>query len=293
MKRIDRSRELLSNLSKTLPLCLLLTGCGSLREHQPVAVEESASASGGRPIFTRHTEAEERVVAYIWQEGSQFVRIEKEESGAGPHSHSVSLTPEQIVGALGRIRIGTSDGKQLFTVTAIETLASPLAKALAKATVDQEVTFAITYRLDGMGYFMSRRVTTGRLFMSDNGLNLIVGLLQTPFEDEMRATGYRIPFIPGSRNRRVQKGWSLATSPPAAYPTSGRHDWIRIDFNTGTKQPPTASTLRSPATSGSNTENDQYHRLEQRLEVLKHLRKKGLISKEAYQLKSRQILDEL
>ncbi|MEJ2691458.1 MAG: hypothetical protein P8166_00075 [Candidatus Thiodiazotropha sp.] len=296
MKPFARLKGLLAKLGVALSMCLLLTACGTPPKRHPTATEESASASGGRPIFTQRTQADDRAVAYVWQEGSQFVRIEKAEADAGPHRHPASLKRELIMGALGRIRIGTPDGKRLFNEPAIEALASPLSDALANASADQEVTFAFANRSAGMGRLMSRRVTTGRLFMSDNGLNLIVGLLQTPFEDEMRATGYRIPFLPGSRNRRIQEGWSLAAAPPATHPIEGRGDWILIDFKTGktgdtrTRAVPAAETTGA---TGSGDVNDSYHRLEHRLEVLKQWRDKGLISEDAYQRKSREILDEL
>jgi hypothetical protein len=142
---------------------------------------------------------------------------------------------------------------------------------------------------------MSRRVTTGRLFQETKGINLIVGLLHTPFEDKMLATGHRIAFTPGSRQRRYQEGWSLQTAELVTHPVAGRDDWVRIDpmaWSGSVLTDGAESVPQQPAPFQAD-QTDRYQNLEKRLEVLKKLRDKGLISEEAYQQKSRQILQDL
>jgi hypothetical protein len=192
-------------------------------------------------------------------------------------------------------------------------IAAPLSQALGQATADQEVSFAVAFKPPGFGRLISRRVTTGRLFRNSEGLNLIIGLLHTPFEDKMLATGHRIAFTPGSRQNRIQEGWSLWTDNLVTHPEAGRDDWVLIDAKAWSdsalarddantpQQPepepmpePNSEPELEPAADPSTVEQtDRYQRLEERLAVLKKLRDKGLISEEAYQLKSRQILDEL
>jgi hypothetical protein len=274
---------------------LLLSACVSTPGKRGPVIGESATMAGGRPLVIQRSSADERTLAYVWQQQGQFVRIEAAEPGAKPHRHPLNISKEQIKDALRRVRVDTAEGAPFLSDEAVEKIADPLAQAMGQATADQEVSFAIAYRPPGFGRFMSRRVTTGRLFRDADGMHLIVGLLQTPFEDKMLATGQRIAFVPGSRLHRNQEGWSLLTDELVTHPVAGRDDWVRIDPTAWSGAALTGGVERASQqpTPPQTDQADRYRSLEERLEVLKKLRDKGLISEEAYQQKSREILQDL
>jgi hypothetical protein len=279
--------------------CLLLSACFGTPANRAVTGEEPTTAASGRPLIVRRSAADDRVTAYVWQQQGQFVRIETAESGAGAHRHPVTITGKQMTQTLRRARFARADAKPILTDEAIDKIAAPLAEALSRSAPEQEVTFAVTYRPPGLGLLMSRRVTTGRLFRENEGLHLIIGLLQAPYEEEMLATGQRIAFTPGSRHQRIQEGWSLGTDNLVTHPEAGRDDWILISPAAGTESPKT-ETAASPTPQHKSlpepqpaTRPNNYTRVEERLEALKKLRDKGLISEKVYEQKSRQILEEL
>jgi hypothetical protein len=274
---------------------LLLSACVSTPGKRAPHTDEPATMAGGRPLVIQRSAADDRTLAYIWQQQGQFVRIETAEPGANPHQHPLYISKKQIKDALRLIRVDTADGVPLLSDQAIEKIAGPLAQAMGQATADQEVSFAVVYRPPGIGRFMSRRVTTGRLFMETKGINMIVGLLHTPFEDKMLATGHRIAFTPGSRQQRYQEGWSLTTHELVTHPVAGRDDWVRIEPKAWSSFAPSEEPESVPQrfTPTQANQEDKYRDIEKRLEALKKLRDKGLISEEDYQQKSRQILHDL
>jgi hypothetical protein len=280
---------------------LLLSACTRPPDKRSLVTEESSTLAGGRPRIIQRSDADERALSYLWRQQGQFVRIETAEPGAEPHQHPLTLTGEQVKDALQRLRVGTSDGTALLSDEAIAKIAAPLSQALGQATADQEVCFAVAFTHPGLGRLMSRRVTTGRLFRNGEGLNLIIGLLHTPFENKMLATGHRIAFTPGSRQNRVQEGWSLRTDNLVTHPVANRDDWVLIDARAWSDSALARDDVNTPQQTEPKPEpvpstveqKDRYQRLEERLAILKKLRDKRLISEEAYQLKSQQILDEL
>jgi hypothetical protein len=277
-------------------VCLLISACAGTPVKRSLSTDESATLAGGRPLVIQHSAADERTLFYVWQQQGQFVRIEAAEPGAEPNQHPLNITKDQIKDALQQIRVGTAEGVPFLSDEALERIAGPLAQALGQTSADQDVSFAVAYRPPGFGRFMSRRVTTGRLFHDTSGLNLIVGLLHTPFEDKLLATGHRIAFTPGSRQHRIQEGWSLWAEKPVTHPLDSRDDWLLMapKAKSGSVlDNGTANTPQQTTTPTGTDHTDRYRNLEQRLEVLKKLRDKGLISEEAYQLKSQQILEDL
>jgi hypothetical protein len=277
--------------------CLLLCACAGTPEKGAQSIDESATLAGGRPRIIQRSAADERALVYLWRQQGEFVRIESAEPGAETLQHPVAITGEQIKRLLQHLRVDSADGVPLMSEEALDRIVVPLAQALGQATAEQEVSFAVAYHPKGFGRLMSRKVTTGRLFRDSRGLNLIVGLLHTAFEDKMLATGHRIAFTPGSRQHRIQQGWSLWPGNLLAYPVADRSDWVLIDAEAWADSAVTRDDLSLPGqlepVPSTTRQTDQYQNLQERLEVLKKLRDKGLISEEAYQLKSRQILDEL
>jgi hypothetical protein len=297
------ARMSLSSTSKCLPVwlatavaaSLLLNACVSTPRNPALATDEPTTVAGGRPLHISRVAADERTLAYVWQQRGQFVRIEAAEPDAQPHQHPLTITQAQMKDALQRVKIDAADAAPFLSDEAMENIAGPLAQAMSRATPAQEVSFAVADRPAGFGRLMSRRVTTGRLYRDGAGLHLIIGLLHTPFEDEMLATGHRIAFTPGSRQHPIQEGWSLGTDDLVTHPVAGREDWVRIDQRawSGSTLAVGADSAPPPPVPPQTDQGDRYRSLEERLEVLKKLREKGLISEEVYQQKSRQILEDL
>lgn len=294
--------------SLLLSACFNIPGMSTKTAEGPTSTvaREPATVASGRPLIVQRTAADDRTVAYLWQQEGQFVRIETSEPGAAPHRHPVTLSRKQVEEALAQVHVDGADGPPVFTDEAMNRLAAPLAEALGRASPDQEITFAVAAKPPGFGgLFTSRVVTTGRLYHEADGLNLIIGLLQTSFEEKMLATGQRIAFTPGSHQHRIQEGWSLGTDALVTQPKSARSDWVLINPTAWTGGPvaATAAPMVPATVAGQSPEpmmapapprqTNKYRTLEERLEVLKRLRDKGLISEDAYEEKNRQILDEL
>lgn len=237
-------------------------------------------------LFPVTSHAAERQM--LWQSREQFVALEpREDKATGPaerNSHPSDLTINQITALLAAVQFTAgknASAEPLFTVQALDTLAPQLVLALQRATPEEDLTFAIiSLHKALMGLAKEPRVTTGRLFIRDGRLNLIVGLAQRDVNE--REDRRLAPFSPGSRQITADGEWSLQTpSQPPGY-TLVRRDWITVATDWRTSTPvdssPKIKPLRSPA---------------ERLSTLIDLKSKGLITDEEYHSKRQQILNEL
>ena len=136
------------------------------------------------------------------------------------------------------------------------------------------------------------RVTTGRLFVRNGRLNLIVGLAQRDVNE--REDRRLAPFTPGSRKTAAAGEWQLhVPTEPTGY-TMVRHDWVTVATNwqplPSAESPPTVPSNHAPAVL---KQREQSRSLAERLTTLKELKNKGLITDEEYRSKRLQILNEL
>jgi hypothetical protein len=244
-------------------------------------------------LFPASGHAAERQM--LWQSREQFVALEpRDNTVTGPpeqNGHPATLTIDQLTTLLAAVQFTAGKNtaaEPLFTGQALETLTPQLVLGLQKATPGEDLTFAIiSLHRALLGLAKEPRVTTGRLFIRDGKLNLIVGLAQRDVNE--REDRRLAPFTPGSRQTPASGEWTLQLPEDAADVTLRRRDWITIPTNW---KPHTATTSSTPATTtGAPTGTGKS--TAERLIILKDLLEKGLIDKHEYQNKRQEILQAL
>lgn len=261
----------------------------------------------------------------IWQSRDQFVAVEPQDavskgSPAQPNSHPLDVSLEAITALLSSVdvRMEQSDKPApLFTSVSTQALAPYLQQAFLQATAGEDVTFAIIGLHDALyGLAKSPRVTTGRAFIRDGEINLIVGLVQQDVNerDDRRLS----PFTPGSRARAAAGEWVLMPRSGQKAVMLPRRDWLKSvatlplpaeapspsvkPLSTSTPIPPplTAAPTPSPAAlpasapaAASARQPADPRSPAERLLVLKDLKERGLISDEEYRTKRQDVLNGL
>jgi hypothetical protein len=276
----------------------------------------------------------------IWEAGKNvFIKYtEQDNSNFGKNDHPVVLKADEISKALGALKIlenNSSDSDQeqqsVFTIDQIDMLSQNLAKGLAKANPNQDISFALEKSSRKIfGLKPNRLFVAGRAFYKDEKLNIIigdydraadqgfeaaydpthVGIVRYHFDHGRRtksSKGFRKPIftVQGVENKQLKD--------------SQRTDWFLIDLKLASE----ASDLRArtqkteeqaikreelmeilgseeaspsrPAAAGpaAAVPATATGSFEERLTTLIQLRDKGLISDEEYAMKRKQILEEL
>ncbi len=225
---------------------------------------------------------------------------------------------------------GTESQRGVFARDELAQLAPQVAAGLAKAGPKQDVTFSTigAQAVSSGGLVKDPGVNAGRVFYRDGKLNVIFGELQSNYRKK-NVYGQRTEdFTPrrqGSRDKASKQKLTFAvTSGVELHAASGgsvRNDWVVIDPAVAGAQtvatsepaaaapreaaapasaqpaspPPPASTAAGAgaATAAGSAAGATSVDLEKRLQTLKDLRDKGLISEEAYNSKVKELLSEL
>ncbi|MGQ0833341.1 MAG: SHOCT domain-containing protein [Gammaproteobacteria bacterium] len=250
-----------------------------------------------------------RGVVVLWTGEDQWVKIERQDDpAASPNDHPAPLGTAAVASALGALRVrlvdpdtGAETQRAVFAHEELGSLAPQLAAGLAKAGPRQDVTFSTigSHPLGGGGLVKDPGVNAGRVFYEDGKLNVIFGELQGNYR-KRNVFGRRDqdfdPRRQGARAKASEQKWTLATRPGITFHAtrdgSIRSDWVTIDAAVAASQTaaaaPTAGAATGPAATTA-TAGD----LERRLQVLKDLKDKGLISEEAYNARVQELLSEL
>jgi hypothetical protein len=222
---------------------------------------------------------------------------------------------------------GSETQRAVFTRSEIDNLAPQVVAGLGKAGPQQDVTFSTigSHALSAGGLVKDPGVNAGRVFYQDGKLNVIFGELQSNYRKK-NVYGQRdqdfTPRRQGSRSKASKQKYTLVTSPAIQLHanTGGgvREDWVLIDPAAAAAQlaatsaaaaappppvaapstataPPAASPSPAPAAASAPVPAAAKSSadLEQRLQKLKDLRDKGLISEEVYNSKVKELLSEL
>lgn len=239
---------------------------------------------------------------------------------------------ERMLGAL-RFRFADQEDDArpaaVFNSEQVEILGEALATGLTRATPSEDVTFSVigAHRLSPGAFARRNRLTAGRAFFRDGKLNLILGDIQSPHRKKNIYGRIEEDFHPRQYGSRAapQEEESLLVAGTLAtlHGSSGerRHDWVVFDPDAvgAAESRPAASTRagepaaapdvaprptepaaspqdggRSAASAAPTPARPQPEGdIEDRLETLKRLRERDLISEEAYRQKVDEILDEL
>ena len=180
----------------------------------------------------------------LWHQEDFFVRIEKQDNlrGSKPprNQHPYrKLTAEGVVAALSTVLIQDSPGdppQLLFSQRALDVLATYIPEGLEKARPDEDITFALKSWHEQFWTFATPLVLTGRVFIHNGVLNMILGEFRAPNKvsqsfaelSVLNKDPHRNPYIPGLRSYRVTNDkYILSVTGDGVYHASGRpQDWL-------------------------------------------------------------------
>lgn len=293
-----------------LARCCALAACtAGLLAAAPLHAQNGGPSGAALSPQVSRDSAAPRTVAMVHQGIFNYVRIERAEDGAAPNLHPLDITEEDLARMLGAVRLGT---KPLLNKDDLEEIVPYLVTALGQATAQQDVSFAIAGKHSAFGLLAARDVTTGRLFNTASGLQLIVGMAHQPFEDQFKARGTLIPFEPGRRAAPLAGAVVLKLAASAG--TMQRADWVVLRPGTTAQAPapvevppaaakaaPTPAPAPAPAAAVSPVQpaapatpaDARFREISERLKTLERLRDSGLITPQEYEQKRKQVLDGL
>jgi hypothetical protein len=268
--------------------------------------------------------------AVVWEENDQAVLLApQDDETAPPNDHPVTIGPQVIEKMLAGLRLRYPDQEAetppaaVFNEDQVGVLGEALATGLARAESSQDVTFSVVgaHRLSPGAFARRNRLTAGRVFFREGKLNLIFGEIQSPYRKKNIYGRIDEDFYPRKYGRRAtaeeHESILVANAVASLWGTPGnaREDWVVFDLELASvdrapsppeesgpepgasrPRPAPAATIDSagrreeaaPLPPAVDTAD-----IERRLETLKHLREKGLISEEAYRQKVDEILDDL
>ena len=271
--------------------------------------------------------AAEQAGVTLWQARWQYVRLVPQDGGS-PNRHPANLSKAEIRSGLAQLKLdmGGEDKVDLLTPEERVFCADQLAKALARATPDQDVTLSTVGMRKTFIGLSEPKLTTIRAFMAEDGLNLIIGEAQVdPPNDTgtyQKADPRLVSFTDGRRAApaKANAGWKIIAGGPGLQVK--RADWVAVaatamavpelgseeaqkqaqtklddvqrqmqqmqqQIQQVQKAPPAATpTAASPAQAAPVS-------VEDRLRSLDQLKAKGLVTHKEYAAKRKQILDSL
>lgn len=236
------------------------------------------------------------------------VAIVPREAGSEPNRQPIQLPADGVRQQLALVQFTGRNGPQaLFAADELAELAEPLAQALERAGPGDDVLLLSASRREG-GILAAPTAVTARLFVQGEQLQLVVHDVRYEFYDTYRGTNAAPRFTYGSRQAA-----SGATVQSAAA-TSMRPDWLAfplqgsaaaaapapaaIAATPGAAMAPAtapAPSTAAPAAPAARKALDAAaaEDIERRLETLKRLRDKSLITEDEYQQKRKEILQLL
>jgi hypothetical protein len=253
----------------------------------------------------------------IWTANGAFVRVEAQDAGPR-NAQPARISPDQIRRALSQVKVRESSDREpvdIVTPEEIALLATQISKAFAVAGPNQDVTVASIGLFTNEIYMKSQKVTTFRLFWTDAGLNIIFGQVHDDAretENLLRREDERTrPYIPGMRAQSATHKWDLIVGGAGITAhDANRDDWLVFAPSALTGAPPLPNNVTvpqqpsytAPAAPGYAAPPTYavpaappaaQQPIEQRLEKLEELRRKGLITDEEAKEKRKQLLEGL
>lgn len=244
------------------------------------------------------------------------------EPGAAPNQQPAQIPPEILRDQLSRLQFSMAGAAPapLFAADELAALVTPLSQALAAAGPGDDVLLLSSSRRDE-GVLAAPKAITARLFVRDDRLQVIVHDARFEFFGKYKGTGETPHFDFGTRSA------ASAVKLAAGDGSSMRSDWMALPLRMGAPVaapgvllpggapanqavpapavvvvPPPAVPAPAPApaiarpvppAAGAAPADDDGARIERRLETIKRLRDKGLISEEEYQQKRKEVLQQL
>lgn len=249
--------------------------------------------------------ASERVVGglqRVWKLGEfSALRLSAKADGSGPNAHPATLDAAALQMALLGLQFEATPGvwKPLLVAADLQDLSQALARALALATPQDDVLLMASARYDGALLGLQRSVLA-RLFVRQGALHILVQEARADVLASYRAAHILPAYDFGSRQT------ASASKIRAAGATSLRPDWLALDLAPApaaalapgaavAPAPLAAPVAMPPAPPPAPGLRDKafFEQQAQRLEGLKSLYDKGLISDAEYLQKRAEILQTL
>jgi hypothetical protein len=211
-------------------------------------------------------------------------------------SHPAQISADQISKFLSSLKYSEliflrwKEQGNVFIDEEVQKLASPLSAALAQAREDQWIAFSVTsFKTDLI--FKSKRLSTGWIWVKDGKLNLVLGNFRLilardsePYDGDPRARYAMTTY-------RMDPGKNFGPPPidkNDEWLKREHNNWVVADLSVLTQEPeqPNEQPKEQPAPKPAQT-------VEERLEQIKILLDKGLITPEEYEAKRKEILGDL
>ena len=142
------------------------------------------------------------------------------------------------------------------------------------------------------GSFSPKNHTTGRLFVTGQTINVIFGVVHEREELPVASAPTSKPIVPGTRQKRLEEGWTLATT--VGRINERRGDWWTIEKSalpaTASASATTPSGAAGSGVAMPPTAEDRVQEIETKMRVLDQLKAKGLITEEEYRERRRAVL---
>ena len=227
----------------------------------------------------------------------EFTRIElaAREPGSEPNQHPATLQAEALRQQLAQVQFNGRNGLQpLFAADELAELVPPLVQALGRAGPGDDVLLLSSTRRDG-NIIVAPTALTVRLFVRGGSLQFIVRDARYEFYDTYRGTHVAPRFSFGSRSS------AGAVTLQGAGVANPRPDWLSIPLQATASAPaalaPAAlvapAPVVAPPPARKALDAAAADDIERRLETLKRLREKNLITEDEYQQKRKEILQLL
>jgi hypothetical protein len=227
----------------------------------------------------------------------EFTRIElvPREAGAEPNQHPAKLSPDTLRDQLARVRFIDATGGRvpLFANDELAELLPTLSQAFERAGPADDVLLLSSARRES-GILGSPMAVTARLFVQVGNLQFIAHDARFEFYNAYRGTGAPPRFVFGSRSAAGNVKLEAADA------TNRRADWLSIAATVAAAPAATPAAAPAPAPTAQPAQAptpakaaDRSDDLERRLETLKRLREKNLITEDEYQQKRKELLQQL
>lgn len=198
------------------------------------------------------------------------------------NNHPCTLDADQLSAALSQLKARSGETDELIELFPEKNrleAAQRMARELGRIGADQDL-HLVSFRKVGSFLHGSRNASAARVFVEGGRLNLIFGQIDR-FYSDFRDPDKTVPPM-GSRQQAASlKGRIMPTQGVTI--VDGRNDWVALELAPGqaaTQAPPEAA-------------NREGKSIEEKLQILKNLRTKDLITEQEYSEKKQQILDGL
>ncbi len=250
--------------------------------------------------------------ALMLHDSSRLALYSAEAEPGSRNSHPARIGTDQLLDALSQVKARSGETGEvidLFPKKNREQMAGRLAKELRRIEPGQEL-HLVSFRHIGSLLSSKRHASSARVFVEDGRLNLIFGqidLIYSEFRDPQRT----VPPM-GSRKAPASLKGEIIPAEGVSL-VDGRKDWAALSLVQAIQPPNAAAPPPAVETSTSSTGTPSTNAvdnapsekspkptvapseksIEEKLQILKNLREKELITEEEYVEKKREILDDL